>query len=77
MADLMGDNKKANGKTTADPKPLRYKRTRIATATEYSVYHCEGPVGCGESVSRDMLNEHAARQHGTYDFDIDEQIAQQ
>lgn len=53
--------------------PIRFEKEREETATAYAVYRCAGPGGCGERVTM-PLAQHAANQHGTYDFETVDKI---
>jgi hypothetical protein len=61
--DLMGNNRK--------PKSLKFVLIRQPSETEYGVWRCSGPIGCGESITTDHRAEHAATQHYVYEFDED------
>jgi len=53
---------------------LHFTMLRNATDTHYSTFRCEGVHGCGERLTTDALGEHAAKQHGTYDYTKDNEV---
>lgn len=66
-------NEGNNTKPAAGPK-LHFIMERNATATDYSTFRCAGAIGCGERLTRDVVQEHAAKQHHTYDMKIDTSV---